>query len=241
MGEAVKAGAKHQDSECSHTRGPIALRASFNRLALRARLNERPGAAHQPLYPGAAHQPLYPGAAHQPLYPGAAHQHPVLPAPAVLVRRAPLSSADIGRFALQNGVRYVQYDLRLFTLIYAHEARTGAKFAPSFAIRGKTCGPMGRRPTFCWGPSTRSANSRCGANFPNSPVGARSASTNLWELAARAQTCGSSRREHKNFRKFQVSLPQISTCKLIIPYISFYFYCHVPPKIAKNCRTWHKF
>ena len=26
-----------------------------------------------------------------------------------------------------------------------------------------------------------SANSRCGANFPNSPVGARSASTNLWE------------------------------------------------------------
>ncbi len=83
----------------------------------------------------------------------------------------------------------------------------------SFAIRGKTCGPKGRRPTFCWGPSTRSANSRCGANFTNSPVGARSASTNLWELAARAQTCGSSRREHKSFRKFQVSLPQISTCK----------------------------
>ena len=40
----------------------------------------------------------------------------------------------------------------VFTLIYAHEVRTGAKFAPSFAIRGKTCGPKGRRPTFCWGP-----------------------------------------------------------------------------------------
>ena len=47
VGEAVKAGAKHLDSECCHTRGPIALRASFNRLALRARLNERDGAAHQ--------------------------------------------------------------------------------------------------------------------------------------------------------------------------------------------------
>ena len=40
----------------------------------------------------------------------------------------------------------------VFRLIYAHEVRTGAKFDPSFAIRGKTCGPMGRRPTFCWGP-----------------------------------------------------------------------------------------
>ena len=121
----------------------------------------------------------------------------------------------------------------VFRLIYAHEVRTGAKFAPSFAIRGKTCGPMGRRPTFCWGPSTRRA-ARIRA------VG-RIFQIRLWELAARAQTCGSSRREHKNFRKFQVSLPQISTCKLKIHYISFYFYCHVPPKIAKNCRTWHKF
>ena len=139
--------------------------------------------------------------------PGAAHQHPVLPA--VMVRRAPLSSADIGRFALQNGVRYVQYDLRLFTLIYAHEARTGAKFAPSFAIRGKTCGPMGRRPTFCWGPSTRRA-ARIRA------VG-RILQIRLWELAARAQTCGSSQREHKPVGARGASTKIFESSKFLYP------------------------
>lgn len=73
---------------------------------------------------------------------------------------APLYSADIGRLALHNGVRDFQYDLILLTLIYAHDVLTRAcramlTLAPSFAIRGKTCGPKRRRPTFCWGARIR--------------------------------------------------------------------------------------
>ena len=97
----------------------------------------------------------------------------------------------------------------VFRLIYAHEVRTGAKFAPSFAIRGKTCGPMGRRPTFCWGPSTRRA-ARIRA------VG-RIFQIRLWELAARAQTCGSSQREHKPVGARGASTKIFESSKFLYP------------------------
>ena len=77
-------------------------------------------------------------------------------------RRPPLASADIGRKLSLN----VQYGLRLYAHIRSRCANWG-KVRPSFAIRGKTCGPKGRRPTFCWG----ALNAARSANLSNSHFG----------------------------------------------------------------------
>jgi hypothetical protein len=139
----------------------------------------------------------------------------------VLVRRPPLTSADIGRFALHAGVRYFQYGLSLysrqnlwaegatahvllggprlhvlqvlvrsegplwlrpildvnspltsnmasdFTLIYAHDVRTGAKFAPRSLFAAKLVGRRGDGPRFAGGPKTKRPSAKVGVLLPH--------------------------------------------------------------------------